>query len=89
MPSGLRIEQVNRESIKWKKNGISHFCEAAWYTVMAAIRHHQPRIRDRRDDCNPLDRIPGSSLRGIFGGDLYDDLSFEGLFTGWPSDSYC
>ena len=88
VPSGLRIEQVNRESIKWKKNGFSHFCEAAWYTVMAAIRHHQPRIRDRSDDGNPLDRLPGSSLRGIFGGDLYDDLSFEGLFTGWPSDSY-
>ena len=64
---------TDRASIQWKKNCFSHFREAAWYTVMAAIRYHQPRVRDQSTGADPSDAIPGSSLSSIFGDGLLAD----------------
>ena len=88
VPSGLRIEQVNRSSIKWKKNGFSHFCEAAWYAVMGAIHYNQPQ--PPRDPDRDLFRDwPGesSSFKGFFGHE--PDLSgFEDLLSRGASSSW-
>ena len=65
LPPGLRVEQVNRASIKWKKDGPSHWCEAGWMGAMAALHYHQPR--DRKP--TSLDQLPmslGGEMARIF-----------------------
>ena len=66
MPPGMEVMEINRSSIKWKKDGPSHWCEAGWMGAIAAVHFHQPREK-RPGSISDLKTGLGADMARIFG----------------------
>lgn len=67
LPAGVRVDQVSRDSIRWRRDGWSRYCLALLYVTTAVVQFHQPRRTPRVPVAAPPPTTVGGELAGLWG----------------------